>query len=71
MVKTIKKLTKTGVIAAALAELQQEKVKEATVKLKSLYDQERKAKKVLKNIQREIADYIEELEIDEEDNIDD
>lgn len=67
---SIKKMKRVGVIAAALAELQKERVKDATAKLKSLYDQERKAKKVLKNVQREIADYLEELEIDEEDSED-
>jgi ABC-type enterochelin transport system substrate-binding protein len=68
MIKEIKKMGKTGVIAAALAELQKDRVKEATTKLKDLYDKERKAKKVLKNIQREITDYIEELEIDDDDS---
>lgn len=66
----VSRINRTGIIAAAMAELQKERVKEATTKLKSLYDQERKAKKVLKNVQREIKDYLEELEIDDADTDD-
>ena len=68
MIKELKRIGKTGIIAAAMAEIQREGVKEATAKLKDLYDKERKAKKVLRNIQREITDYLEELEIDDADN---
>ena len=67
MVKKLRKLRKTGIIAAALAEIQEEAVKEATSKLKDLYAQQKKARKVLRNIEREIEDYLMELEIDEED----
>ena len=67
MVKTLKKLSKAGVIATALAQLQEEKVKEATAKLKDLYSRRDKAKKVLRNIERDIEDYLHELEIDEQD----
>ena len=63
----VEKMKKTGIIAAALAELQKEQIKEATGKLKGLYAQERKAKKVLRNVQREIEDYLQELEIDDDD----
>ena len=67
MVKKLKKLKKVGVIAAALAEIQQERVKEATSRLKDLYSQQNKARKVLRNIDREIDDYLMELEVDDED----
>ena len=67
MVKSIKRIKATSVVAAAMAELQKEKVKEATTKLKSLYGDRDKARKVLKNIEREIEDYLQELEIDDED----
>lgn len=67
MVKTIKRMGKTGVIAAAMAELQQEKVKQATLQLKTLYKRRDDARKILKNIEREIEDYLQELEIDDED----
>lgn len=67
MVKTLKKMGKTGIIAAAMAQVQQEAVKEATVKLKSLYSQLAKAKKVVRNIEREIEDYLLELELDDDD----
>lgn len=63
----IKDLTKTGIIAAALAELQKEKVKEATGKLKELYTKLDKAKKIVRNLEREIEDYMQELEVDEDD----
>lgn len=65
---TIKRLQRTGIIAAALAELQKERVKEATEKLKNLYSKQDKARKVLKNIEREIEDYVQELEIDDADS---
>jgi flagellar biosynthesis chaperone FliJ len=67
MGKRIDRIRKTGVIAAALAELQKERVKEATVKLKDLYKQRDKARKILRNMEREIEDYLMELEIDDED----
>ena len=67
MGKRIERIRKTGVIAAALAELQKERVKEATVKLKDLYKQRDKARKILRNMEREIEDYLMELEIDDED----
>ncbi len=67
MVKKLKKSQATGVVAAALAELQQDKIKEATAKLKSLYKQRDDARKILRNVEREIEDYLEELEIDDGD----
>jgi t-SNARE complex subunit (syntaxin) len=63
----VKKLGTTGVIAAALAELQKERVKEATGKLKELYDRRDKSKKIYRNVCREIDDYLEDLEIDDDD----
>lgn len=63
----VERIAKTGVIAAAMAELQKERVKEATSKLKDLYRQKDKAKKILRNVEREIDDYLEELEIDDDD----
>ncbi len=68
MVKKLKKLQRTGIVAAALAELQKEKVAEATTQLKKLYAQLDKAKKVVRNLEREIEDYIQELEIDDADD---
>ena len=67
MGKRIDRLKKTGIIAAAMAELQKERVKEATTELKDLYKQRDKARKILKNVEREIEDYLMELEIDDED----
>ena len=64
VISTLKKMGKAGVIAGALAELQKQAVKEATSKLTELYEREKKATKVLKNIQREIEDYLLELETD-------
>jgi hypothetical protein len=63
----IKTIGKNGIIAAAMAKLQKERVEEATLALKTLYDRERKAKKVLQNVRREIEDYLQELEIDDGD----
>ena len=63
----LKNMKATGVIAAALAELQKEKVKDATVKLKTLYRERDQARKILRNTEREIEDYLSELEIDEGD----
>ena len=63
----LKKLGTTGVIAAALAELQKERVKEATGKLKDLYARRDAAKKIYRNVCREIDDYLEDLEIDDAD----
>ena len=63
----VKKLANTGVIAAALAELQKDKVKEATGRLKTLYKQRDSARKVLRNVDREIDDYLQELEINDDD----
>lgn len=67
MVSKLKQMGRTGVIAAALAELQQEKVKEATRELKTLYKRRDDARKILRNIEREIEDYLHELEIDDAD----
>lgn len=67
VINTMKKMGKTGVMAAALAELQQEAVKEATKALKDLYAREKKAKKILRGIEREIEDYLLELELDDDD----
>lgn len=69
MVKKLKQMGRTGVIAAALAELQHDAVKEATAELKKLYTREKAAKKVLRNVQREIQDYLQELEIDDADDV--
>lgn len=65
---TVERIKKTGVIAAAMAELQKERVKDATSRLKDLYRQRDKAKKILRNVEREIEDYLEELEIDDDDD---
>ncbi len=51
-----------------MAEVNKRKAKVATEKLTELYEQLDKAKKVVRNLQREIDDYIDELRIDEEDN---
>lgn len=67
MVSKLKQMGRTGVMAAALAELQQEKVKEATRELKTLYKRRDDARKILRNIEREIEDYLHELEIDDAD----
>ena len=63
----IKRMKATGVIAAAVAELQKEKVKEATTELKRLYKSRDLSRKALRNVEREIEDYLQELEIDDAD----
>ena len=67
----LKKMGATGVIAAALAELQKERVKDATGALKELYARRDAAKKVYRNVCREIDDYLEDLEIDDADRSED
>jgi hypothetical protein len=57
--KTVKEL--------ALEEIKKEKAEIAKEKLKELYKKEQSAKKVLANIEREISEYIAELDMDEED----
>lgn len=61
------KVTNKSILAEVDRELRKEAVKEATAKLKVLRKQEANAKKVLKNVQREIRDFMDELEIDESD----
>lgn len=63
----VKRMGTTGVIAAAMAELQKERVKDATGKLKTLIDNKRKAYKIYRNACREYDDFLEELEIDDKD----
>jgi len=46
----------------AQEELQAENVKEATKELKGLYKQLASAEKIVRNIEREIDDYLEELD---------
>lgn len=60
-----------NIVVAAKAKLQEDKVKEATGKLKALYAQRDKASKVVRNLNREIEDYLQELEIDDDDESDD
>ena len=67
----LKQMGTTGVIAAAMAELQKERIKDATGKLKELYARRDSAKKVYRNICREIDDYLEDLEIDDTDRSED
>ena len=59
MVKEVKELS---VKEIALQELKKEQVKEATDELKELYRKLAAAEKVVRNIQREIDDYCEEIE---------
>jgi intergrase/recombinase len=63
----IKQMGATGVIAAAMAELQKERVKDATGKLKCLIDNKQKARKVYRNACRAYDDFVEELGIDDDD----
>lgn len=60
-------LEKKSIVAAAKAEIQKERVRQATGKLKSLYAQRDQAKKILRNVEREIADYLQELETEDDD----
>lgn len=62
---TTKRVNKTGILAAAIAEVQKEQVKEATNKLVELHRNLTKAQKVVRNIQREIDDYMLELQLDD------
>ena len=57
--KTIKEM--------AQEELRKERADKAKIKLKDLYRKQAAAKKVLANIDREIEDYLQELDIEEED----
>lgn len=63
----VTKLQKNTIISKVVEELSKEKIVEATLRLKNLYKQRDKAKKVLRNIEREIEDYIEEIEQDDSD----
>ena len=59
---TLKSTAQMSVKEQALAELQQEKVAEATAKLKVLYSKLADAEKVVKQIQFEIDEYSASLE---------
>lgn len=63
----VTKLQKSVILSKVVEELSKEKVIEATGKLKALYRNRDKAKKVLRNLEREIEDYVEEIEQDESD----
>lgn len=59
MVKDVDKMT---IKEKALAELREERAKEAKDKLKGLYRRQADAKKMLGNIEREIQDYLQQLD---------
>jgi hypothetical protein len=63
----VKDVDKMNIKEKALAELREERVKEAKDKLKSLYRKQADAKKVLANIEREIEDYLMQLDETEKD----
>lgn len=53
---------KQSISELAKSELENEKVKEATGELKVLYKKLDCAEKIVRNIEREIADYLEEID---------
>lgn len=64
MVKDVDKMT---IKEKALLELREERAKEAKDKLKGLYRRQADAKKMLGNIEREIEDYLMQLDETEKD----
>ena len=58
----VKLATEKSIKELAQEELKSEKVREATIELKSLYRRLESAQKIVRNIEREIEDYLEELE---------
>jgi len=52
---------------AALEELREERVKEATQQLKRKLKDLQAAKKIVANLQREVDDFLDELDMDESD----
>jgi len=53
---------KTSISELAKAELETEKVKEATGELKKLYRELDAAEKIVRNVKRKIDDYLEEVD---------
>lgn len=63
----VKAIKSMSILEMAKAELKTERATKAKEKLKHLFSQQNSAKKVLKNIEREIEDYLNELEVEDED----
>jgi tRNA pseudouridine-54 N-methylase len=63
----VKDVNSMSIKEKALLELKEERTKEAKDKLKGLYRKQADAKKVLANIEREIEDYLLQLEETEKD----
>ena len=58
---------KQTIVQAAMAKVKAAKVEKATKRLTELYEQRDKAAKILRNIERDIEDYLQEMDIDDAD----